>query len=120
MKKISYIALSILMSKAIMAAPVLNLPACEDRGLVSSIGELIVKTNNLSQSIELRISNISSAAGEVKSSKKRGDNDSVNCKATIEVFDTTQKVIADKLNISYGAKAMPDGQYQLFFNPLRN
>ena len=120
MKKITYIALAMLSSKVILAAPAENLPLCENQGFVRSIGELIVKTNNLSQNIELRISNISSAGGDIKLSKKSGGNDSVNCKAMIEVFDTTQKVVAEKLNISYGAKAMPDGQYQLFFNPVRN
>lgn len=120
MRKIIYFAVAMLMSKAIIAAPVASLPACEDQGLVSSIGELIVKTNNLSQNIELRISNISTTVGDTKPAKKKAETESVNCRATIEVFDTAQKAVADKVKISYGAKIMPDGQYQLFFNPLRN
>lgn len=116
MKKLISSAIASLIAGQVIAAP---LPGCEDQGLISGIGDLIIKSNNLAKTTELRVSNIGTE-GQVNKVGKKKVEEMVNCRATIEVVDGVQKQVTDKLDIAYGVKRQLDGQFQLFFNPIRN
>ena len=92
-----------------------ELPACGNQELLKGIGELIMSSNKLPTSTELRISGIDYA----KASKKLADANTLNCKASLEAYDTTQKNVLDKLEIAYGVKLLADGKSELFFSPVR-